>query len=78
MSGFLKFEEEDGMMDWLFFLLDFVIQISVAVIFTLNFLTKEGVIGTFAPETDLYLLIQRFGLTKTISLIAFFSMSHIN
>lgn len=78
ISDFLTLQDDSGLMDTLFSILDFVIQISVAILFTLNFLTKEGAISTLSPETALYATIQRYGLTKSISLVAFFCLSHIN
>ena len=78
LSEMLQFQNDDGMTDYVFTFVDFVVQIAVAVILTLNFLTKEGAISTLAPDSAIYLGMKRYGLTKTISLIAFFAISHVN
>ena len=78
LSEMLRFQDDDNFTDYIFTFVDFVIQIAVAVLLTLNFLTKEGAISTLAPYSAIYLGMKRYGLTKTISLIAFFAMSHVN
>ena len=57
---------------------DFLLQIAIAVILTLNSLTKEGAISTLSPDSSLYLTLKHYGLTKTISLLSFFAISHLN
>lgn len=78
LSDLLRFQDDSSSMDYLFFFIDILIQMGAAVIFTLNFLTKEGAINTLAPETPLHATLQRFGLTKSVSVVAFFCLSHLN
>lgn len=78
LSDLLRFQDDQTLTDQIFTLLDILIQIAVAVILTLNFLTKEGAISTLSPDSAFYLTLKRYGLTKTISLIAFFAVSHLN
>jgi hypothetical protein len=54
ISDFLKFQDDSSWMDSILFVVDLLIQIAAAVIFTLNFLTKEGAISTLAPDSALY------------------------
>jgi len=78
IEGVVSFQDPPNTMSMIFGLMDFLVQCYIACLFTLNILTKEGYISTLAPDAPLYLSIRRFGLTKNISLIAFFCISHLN
>ena len=78
LSDLLQFSDETGITDYFFTALDVAIQVAVAGVLTLNFLTKEGFIETFSADSTIYLTLKQYGLTKTISLIAFYSLSHLN
>jgi hypothetical protein len=75
---YLPPDQEIGICDSIFTLFDFVLQFGIFTISALNILTKEGFIMTLHPDSGLYSLLKGFGLTKTMSLIALFSIVHLN
>jgi hypothetical protein len=57
---------------------DFLVQMNVFMIMLLNVLHKFGVCDYLAPGTSTYLTLKKMGLTKNISLISMFALSHVN
>ena len=78
LNEYLSFQDDYNIMETIFAIADFLIQVAIAVILTLNLLTKEGAISTLSPDSSIYLTMKHYGLTKTVSLIAFFAITHLN
>ena len=71
-------EEEPSSMDKFFKLWDFLVQMNVFLIMLLNILHKFGLCDYLAPGSSAYLTLKKMGLTKNISLISIFALSHVN
>jgi hypothetical protein len=50
----------------------------VLVIMALNIAGKEGLTGIMNNDSKVYLTLKTLGLTKNLSLIAIFTLSHFN
>jgi len=69
---------EANFLDSLFSLLDFGIQLFVLAIYALNILTQEGYTDYLSPDTGAYQFLSDRGLAKNVSLIALFTLAHVN
>ena len=72
------FDDDVGILDSFFSLIDFLIQIAIFTIFFLNILTKEGYTNILDQNSAQYWVLKQFGLNKNLSLIAIFAMTHLN
>lgn len=71
-------EEETSLVDKFFSMWDFLVQMNVFLIILLNVLYKFGICDYLAPGTSTYIFLKQMGLTKNISLISMFALSHVN
>lgn len=71
-------EQEQSLVDKFFSVWDFLVQMNVFLIMLLNVLHKFGMCDYLAPGTSTYLMLKKMGLTKNISLISMFALSHVN
>ena len=74
----LEDEEEPSLVDKFFSFWDFLVQMNVLAIVGLNVLYKFGLCNYLAPGTSSYIFLKKMGLTKNISLISMFALSHVN
>lgn len=71
-------ESEPSLVDKFFSIWDFLVQMNVFMIMLLNILYKFGISDYMAPGSSMYLFLKHMGLTKNISLVSIFALSHIN
>lgn len=71
-------ESESSIFDKFFSFWDFLVQMNVFLIMLLNVLYKFGICDYLAPDSAAYMTLKHMGLTKNVSLISMFALSHIN
>lgn len=75
---YLPPEYEASMCDSIFSLFDLVLMVGILAVKGMNILTKEGYVDILNPESNLHSLLKTYGLTKSMSLIALFSVVYLN